>query len=274
MSQAGFCSTEMFDQLLRRRTKEVDPRREIARIWTETFFDLLPAATVATGSEKQLLLSGTGTEVVTRAPRGGCRITTQATTPADNDQVQLAGVANTNLGLASSAANGPFRIDGLGKIVVRGILSLPSIASHFAAFGLDENITDVDPSGTAGDGVRFVFAPDNATTELAVSPALSSTGLYANWMVHQKIAGADVYFPTNVPVVADRNYDLRIEIDENRKPAFFIDGNLVVGPSQFSAMTADSQMAVMAGVEVTATAAAQKSMDLRYVGAGRLFATS
>ena len=64
------------------------------------------------------------------------------------------------------------------------------------------------------------------------------------------------------------------EIDENRKPAFFIDGNLVVGPSQFSAMTADSQMAVMAGVEVTATAAAQKSMDLRYVGAGRLFATS
>ena len=70
------------------------------------------------------------------------------------------------------------------------------------------------------------------------------------------------------------HYDLRIEIDENRKPAFFIDGNLVVGPSQFSAMTADSQMAVMAGVEVTATAAAQKSMDLRYVGAGRLFATS
>ena len=285
-------SLAQHDLAVRNRYSDNFVRRRIERIVVDTHFDKLPTSVTTVRSDtlannaadtlaltqghEQLRLSGTGTSITTRAPRGGCRITTKSSSPANDDAVQLAGVADTNLGKADAAANGTFRIDTLGKMVFRAIVSLPSIASLFAGVGLDENITDVDPSGTAGDGVRFVAAPDNPATELSNFSATNfpSTSLYNNWMVTQKVAGADVWYPTNVPLVADRNYDLRIEIGADKKPLFFIDNNLVVPSSVWTAMTTDSQMAAMLGVEVTATTPAQKSMDIRYVGASRLFATS
>lgn len=274
-SENAFGNLTSFQRGLRELWTGNNERRKIDRITSETHLDLLPATAVAAGSEKQLLLSGTGTEVTTRAPRGGARITTQASSPADNDQVQLAGVADTAFGLATAAANGMFRIDALGNIIARWVVSLPNIASLFARVGLDENITDVDPSGTAGEGVSFLFCPTGAATELAVDPGLT-TAQYANWILHSKVNGVDQFVATNVPVVADRNYDLRVEIDPTtRKPLFFIDNALVVPSSVWTTgLTVDDQMAMMLGVEVTASAAAQKSMDIRYVGASRLFSTS
>lgn len=233
-----------------------------------TNFELLPAAAVAAGSDKLLLLSGTGTEVVARAPKGGVRLTTQATIPADNDQVQVAGVADTNMGKATTAANG-FNLIGTAELRLAFGMALPAITSLFASGGYDENITDVDPGGTAGDGAKFLFVPSADKGDLTVDPGLT-TAQYSNWICHYKVAGADVFAATTVPVVAGTDYQFEIVIGTDRKPRFYINNSLVYTGT--NAMTSGSQLGTLFGVEVGASAAAQKSVDIRYVKVQRTIA--
>jgi len=77
-------------------------------------------------------------------------------------------------------------------------------------------------------------------------------GAVANWEATTSIADTDVEKDTGVVVAADTNYYLRIEIDSDRKPHFFINNKEVyVG----SALTNDIDLIPYVGVQTTTTGA-------------------
>lgn len=221
-------------------------------------FDLVPAAAVATGTSKLLVTVGTGTEVVAKADKGGVNIKTQATTPAQGDNALLAAVATTNF---------QGKIRAASQMRCSWLMNLTSLSTLFASFGLSENISDADPSGTAGEGVMFLFVPSGNAADLAVNPGLAAAD-YANWIIAEKVNGADVYTKTAVPVVAAQDYELVVEIGEDLKAKYYIDGVLV---HTGAALTSGDTLNVFGGLEKRDVGGTERDFDVRYVSLSRLF---
>lgn len=223
-----------------------------------TYFTILPGASALATTDPLYLLSGTGTEVVARAVKGGINIKSQATTPADGDNVLLAPAATT-LGI-----NAVLKPNAQPRFEAR--VAINTITALFASFGFDENITDADPTGTAGEGARFLFSPTGpGTTELTVDTGLT-LAQHANWILAHKVNGADTFTATTVPVIAGRDYELVIQIGSDLKAKFYIDGVLVgTGP----ALTDGDTVASFIGLELTGTPGEQKDVDVRYITVGR-----
>lgn len=216
-------------------------------------FNNLPNATSAAAGKDELLVSiGTGTEVIARAAKGGVNVKTQVTTPADNDNAMLVGLANNGTNVPITSVSKP-------RFSTR--ISLSQITGLQASFGFDENLTAVDPTGTAGDGAKFCFDPGKEiTTGLAA-------GAENNWILSQKKAGVDTFIDSGVPVAAGQVYELEIVYAEDLKPSYYIDGVLV---GTGVANTASATVGVVLGVQVNdASTPAQKDFDCRYVAVER-----
>ncbi len=221
-----------------------------------TTFPLLPATTQAAANDKFLITLGTNTEAATVSTKGGVNL---ATSGSANDNALLIGVANTASKMVISATN---------LIQFSARISIPTITSLIASFGLNENITDTDPTGTAGDGAAFLFATDaqGGTTDLTVTSGLT-TAQHANWILAHKVNGADTFTATSVPVIAGRDYLLQINIGTDLIPLYYIDGTYVgAGP----ALTAGDSVYVQLGIETPASAA--RSFDARAVSLTRALA--
>jgi len=246
------------------------------RIRGFTNFEKLPnvVGSIGVTTDLQLVEIGTGTEVIARAASGGVNLKSQVTTPADGDNVQLYPAATTTL------MNTTIRAGSTPRFLT--VLRMNTITAVFCSAGLDENAAsnDVDPSGTAGDGAAFLFNAGIAA-ELTVDPALVAGAAnlngaadcqvvpaspYTYWMCHQKVAGADTYIATNKKMIAGQDYELKIEWGTDRKPRYYIDGDLV---GTGVANTADALVGVNIGLELTATPGGQKDMDVRFVELGR-----
>jgi hypothetical protein len=214
-----------------------------------TDFALLPAAAVATGSDKLILISGTGTEVIARSATGGVNLKSQATTPADGDNI--IGVA-----VSTTAFNAPITAASLIWFATQVSIGATGFATCFASFGLNENLTDVDPTGTAGEGAMFLYDPTvEVTTGLA-------TAAHANWILCHKVNGTDTFTATDIPVVAGQLYDLDIKIGSDLKAKFYIDGNYV---GQGPALTSGDTVGVFTGAELTATPDGQVDYDCKSI---------
>jgi hypothetical protein len=225
-----------------------------------TTFNILPGTTAAATADPYFLISGTGTEIVARATKGGINIKSQVTIPADGDNVLLTPAATS---LSNYCVLKPASQPRFQTRVMFG-----TITAMFASIGFDENITDADPSGTAGDGAMFLFAPVGpGTTELTVDTALT-LAQHANWICHYKVNGTDTFVATTIPVVADRDYELLITVDKALIARFYIDGVLVATAT--TALTDGDTVAAKVGLELTGTPGGQKNMDVRYISVARL----
>ncbi len=212
-------------------------------------FELIPAASATAGKDPFFLVAGTGTEIIGRATKGGLNLTTQSTTPADDDNVFIAAVAETGMSALLNSKSLPR---------LSGVFSVPVITGLFGFVGIEQNASDADPSGTAGDGVGICFAPDGAAA-MTVATGLSA-GAHANLLIHYKVGGADTFLDTGVKLVAAQDYAFVIEFGEDLKAKVYIDGRLI---ATTAALTTATTLRTFAGVEVTGTAIAQKQIEVR-----------
>jgi len=222
-----------------------------------TRFESLPAAALAAGSDNLFITSGTGTEVVARDTRGRANFKTQASTPADNDNLLLVPGNTTNI------LNQPVSASYLWRAVA--VISLGTITAEFFSIGFNENITDADPTGTAGDGAMFFFIPNAVvTTELTnntdFDAASISAANRANWILAHKVAGTDTFTATSVPVAANTEVLLGWQIGTDRKITYTINGARV---GQSPALTNAAALRFMAGIELTGTPGGQKDFSVR-----------
>lgn len=211
-------------------------------------FNLLPAASATAGKDDLMFTVGTGTEVIARATKGGINVKTQASTPADNDNAILIPATSSNMYTALTAVSQP-------RFTTR--VNLTQITELFFSAGFDENITSPDPAGTAGDGAKFYFDPagENSTGLAA--------GTRANWILSHKIAGADTFIDSGIPVQIARDYELEIQYGVDLKPTYYIDG---VNVGTGAAGTTTAVIGAVIGVQINAgSPAGQKDFDVRYV---------
>jgi hypothetical protein len=217
-----------------------------------TFFNLLTSTSVSATTDPWFVNSGTGTEVIARATKGGQNIKSQSTTPADGDNVLLApGATTTGMYVPIAARCQP-------RLETR--IAINTITFMFMSIGFNENITDADPTGTAGEGAMLFFDP---TGEFASSMANYTT----NFGIAHKVNGADTFTDTGIPVIAGQDYEFVVQIGEDLKSRSYINGALVAtGPT----LTDADIVAAFAGLELTATPGEQKDMDIRYIRVTRL----
>lgn len=216
-----------------------------------TAFEYLPGTAVAVSKDQQTVSLGTGTELVTRSPKGGIKVKTQATTPADNDNAMIIGVAATPSFVTWDLT--------AGSVVAprfRTRVNLTQITELQFGAGLDQNITSPIGNATAGDGAQFLFDPANES-------ATGVTTYATNWILAQKVNGADTYLDSGVKVAAGVDYRLEIRWGADLKPTYYIDGvNVGTGVAQ----TDDIAVGVVVGVQINAASpAGQKDFDLRYL---------
>jgi hypothetical protein len=223
-------------------------------LWTAlSVFELLPAASAAAGNDSLVLSLGTSTEVIARAAKGGVNVKTQASTPADNNNAMLIPVASSGLIVPITAVSRP-------RFSTR--VNLTQITELTFGAGFDENLTSPQSQATAGEGAGFLFDPlEEITTGL-------TTAQHANWILTEKVNGTDTYVATTIPVLAGRDYDLQVQIGEDLKPVYYIDGvNVGTGAS---ALTSGDSVGVVIGVQINANPpAGQKDFDCRYVAVER-----
>lgn len=218
--------------------------------WTAfTAFDLLPNLTsLAAAKDPMLVTVGTGTEIPARSAKGGINLKTQVTSPADNDNAILTTVAGTAMVVPMTAISRP-------RFSTR--VKLSQITLQVFSAGLDENWTSPLPNGTNDDGAAFMHDPLNETT-------LVPTGKAANWILTEKVDGTDSAIDSGVPVVADKYYELEIEIGADLKPKYYIDGVLV--GTGATALTSGASVAPVIGVQIhDQGTAAQHDFDCAYV---------
>lgn len=216
-------------------------------------FPLLPVTSAVTAaSDKIYLVTGTNAanaDVTQDAAEGGINVATHGSSA---DQTMLAGIASTR------AQN---QINAGSRIVFEARVCVNQLTACFGSVGLNENVTDPDPTGTAGEGAMFLFDPTDVglTTDTGLTAAQ-----HANWVLCHKVNGADTFTATSVPIIAGKDYTLRINIGADLKALFYIDDVLVgTGP----ALTSGDSVRSFLGIE--ATAGAVKSFDVRYVLSGR-----
>lgn len=211
-------------------------------------FNLLPAATtLAAGKDPVTVTLGTGTEVIARSAGGGVNIKTQASTPADDDNAFLVGVAAANT-FGSISATVPLRF----QTTVR----LNQITEIVFAAGLDQNITNPIPPSTSGDGAAFMFDPTN-------EQATGITTYATNIILTQKVAGADTYLDSGVAMALSVDFALKIVWGADLKPRYYIN-DVLVGTGV--ANTAAASIGVNIGVTIAAgSPAGQKDIDIRFI---------
>ena len=214
----------------------------LGRLNAETQFDAAPAAS----AEALVLISGTGTELYAREATGGILLTTEVSTPVADDNVLVVGVVKSGFVAPITAVS---------KLIFNANIMLPAIADILVAVGLDENPTNPATDATAGEGAVFLFDPGSHTDE---------TGTDANWQIHHKVNGVDTYTDTDIAVVANTTYKLRIEIGADLKAVYFInDIKVATGP----ALTSGDSVSVFAGFENRTTA--QTSLAIRSLSLSR-----
>lgn len=253
-------------RLMRRFSRDELPVSSFGeqRLSSFTNFSILP-----TTATTDLVTVGIGTEAPTMSPKGGVRLVTQATDPADGDNCFVRGVTNTNWGLASTAANNFLSTSTTGLCMMKTQVSIPTLAADgaFYTIGLHENVptTALDPAGDAGDCVDFLFASVAAEVANTVSSI-------TKWTCHQAKAGTDTYIDSGVTVVAGTEYRMTISIGSDGKPRYYING---VQVATGVAMTASKPLAVVGGVEIGAlggTADLQGNFDIRFIKISRTMA--
>ena len=223
-------------------------------IWTAlTVFSLLPTTTPTAGKDDMLITLGTGTEVVARATKGGINLKTQASTPADNDNALLK-PANTDCAMQCV-------IRAASKIRFSTRVNLTALLTEVVSAGLDENVTTPIPDATAGDGAAICFDPGEEMGDSL------TTAQHANWILTEKVDGTDTYIDSGVPVLAGIDYELEIQIGEDLKPKYYINGELV--GTGASALTSGDTVSALVGLQVNGTPAGQIDMDIRYVAVER-----
>lgn len=221
------------------------------RIGVLTTFPRVPVVTTPSAvSDPFTIKAGTNAGTYALAAAGGLSAPTGATS---GDQAIVTPYATGALRQVLSATN---------KLRFAARVSLSSIAAVFGSFGLNENVTDPDPSGTAGDGAMFLADP--ADVGLTVDTGLTAAQ-HLNWILHTKVNDADVYQATSIPINAGQDYILEIQIGTDLKPLFYIDG-VYVGAGA-TALTSGDSVSAWAGIETGAAAA--KTMDLRYISLSR-----
>ena len=222
----------------------------------ETVFRLLPNATSLAAAKDDVIVSiGTGTEVIARAAKGGVNVKTQATTPADNDNAILIPGTGTALTVPITAVSQPR---------FRTRVNLSQITELVFGAGFDENITSPIPNATAGEGASFYFDPTGEVT--AETMGLPAAAL-ANFILTEKVNGTDTFKDSGVQVIAGIDYELEIQIGEDLKPVYFINGAQVgVGAS---ALTSGDSVSPVIGVQIAGTPSGQKDFDCRYVAVER-----
>lgn len=247
-----------------------------ASFWNaRSTFDLLPAATATAGNDALTFSLGTGTEVIARAAKGGINLKTQASTPAASDNALIVPATN-------SALIVPLTVVSMPRFATRINLSQISdntsdatlVTSAMIAFaGFNETLTHVDPTTDAGDGAGFLYAPSPGVGGSPVA-LTTPTGLAAatnlNWILHQKVAGADTFFDTGVPVLKSQDYELVVRYDLAMQPHYFIN-DVEYGPTFGVAGTTGHSIGAVVGLQImNATPAGQLNMDVRYVAVERM----
>jgi hypothetical protein len=218
-------------------------------------FNLLPGTAAAAGKDDMLLSLGTATEVVARATKGGINLKTQSSTPAQNDNVMVIPVASSTMLVPIATAT-------QARVTAR--VNLTQATGLIFSMGFDENLTSPDKTATAGDGIDICFDPGNAMSTTTGLPAAS----LPNFILHQKIAGVDVFSDSGIAVNAGQEYDLAVWWDVGRIPHFAINGVEIAwaGAAALTANTGTSPVGVVIGEQIsTATPAGQYDMDLRFV---------
>lgn len=219
-----------------------------------TNFDLLPAGSAGASADPFLSATGTGTVVISRAAKGGVNLKSQATTPADNDNVLLVPYSDTNMKAPITATS---RIRFATRVAIN------TITAMFATIGLSEQLTDADPTGTSGEGALFGFDPTGEWFKIANGAPTDGS---PNWVLAHKVNGADTFTDTGIAVVAGKPYDLVIVIGDDLKAKFYIDGQYVgEGPE----LTSGDPVSAFAGFELTGSPGGQKDIDVRYVAVSR-----
>ena len=235
-----------------------------------TYFELLPVVTtVVATSEKLCLLIGSNTPVAAQSTTGGLLLTTGATA---TNQAGVAGIAATGFTAPITASNG---------IQFRSRVSLAALVTNYVSAGLNQNLTDVNPMATAGEGAAFLFDPANTLTATTGATAAQA----ANVILTFKVNGAYSYIFTNVPIVANEDYDLYLFLNTDKSVTFYING-IAVGTLATGATaaqvaanagylgvtlplaTANATLSPVAGVRTTANATA--SASIRFLQMSRL----
>lgn len=216
-------------------------------------FPKLPVITTAVATSDQFfLVAGTNAANAgaTQADKGGLKL---ATAGADNDQEFLAAASNNRFHPKITATS---QIEFSAQVSVGQI----GATSGFSSFGLNENVTAVDPAGTAGDGAMFLSDPANELTATTGATAAQA----GNWILCYKVNGADTFAFTNVPIQAGIDVVLEVKIGTDLIADMYIDG-VLVGSSP--ALTSGDSVKAFAGIQ--AGAAAAQFIEVRYIACGR-----
>lgn len=210
------------------------------------WFSLLPAASVAAGSDKLTTLLGTNTPLATQSATGGLTLTTGAT--------------NTNIaGVAAVAATGfSVPITATNFVVFRSRINLPSLATMYASVGLATVVTAISPIlGSTADGAQFLADPTNSLT----ASTLATTAQALNWILVTTVNGTSTYIFTGIPIVALQDQVLDIVVNTNLTYSYYI--NSVLAGTSVTPGTLNATLKVIAGVETLASATA--AVTIRFI---------
>ncbi len=237
-------------------------------------FDLLPAASATAGKDALTFSLGTGTEVIARAAKGGVTVTTQASTPAASDNAMLVPATSSTLIVPITAVSQPRFSTRINVPVISDPTSDATlVTSALLVFaGLNETLTHVDPTTDAGDGAGFIYAPNPGVAGAPVA-LTTPTGLAAatglNWILHQKVAGADTFVDSGVAVIAGQDYELEVQYGPDLIPLFYINGALITNALAIAGTTGHSVGIVVGTQIMNSTPAGQLGLDVRYVAVER-----
>lgn len=198
-----------------------NPRGMPHQTFFTNFANGIPADALAAGADPLMITLGTNDEAATLAGAfGGVRLSSAAD-PADEDSMML------KPGATAMAVAGKIAASGL---LFESLVSVPeSLADSYVYAGLNENVSAVDPSATAGDGAGFFYCEYDQAGNITVNPTTAANGGlveadFANWILHQKVNGTDYFYRTDVPVVIGVPYVLTVEIGADLKPTWKING--------------------------------------------------
>jgi hypothetical protein len=182
---------------------------------------------------------------------GGIRISTDAATPAANENTYITPHLDTTQ--TQWALAGIWGSED--EVVFSCQVAIPSIVAAHVRAGLFEDAAqpaDLATTGSDDNAAFFLFDEDQATSA-------------ANWIVVINIANADTLVNTNTPVVAGTEYLLEIRIGVDRKPKFFINGKLVHTGTTALTNNVDFIPQIAVGTDTTAA----KTLDIRWVRCSR-----
>ncbi len=210
------------------------------------WFDLLPASSVAAGSDKYTTLIGSNTPVATQSATGGLTLTTGGT---NTNIAGVAGVAATGFAVPLTATN---------FVIFRSRVNIPSLATMYVSMGLATAVTAITPIlGGSADGAQFLADPTNSL----VASTGATTAQSLNWILVTTVNGTSTYIFTGIPIVALQDTVLDIVINPNLTYNYYING--VLAGTSVTPGTLNAALRVIGGVETLATATA--AVTIRFI---------